>query len=181
MEQSDDGTVDSRERARALKRKRKRGAFHVFVSYNLGQDGGFLAPQPADGDSGSWWFSGPLLSVSNAVHFGAWSASARAPILHLWFNFSFLAWFLPYFPFKFFCLLPQLPKEYLSLLQTRAPSNISEIISPRKTWTITWTLSWFLSCHAWRLIVRLSSNLDLKSSSSGNKEIRNFKLNGLLV
>ena len=30
------------------------------------------------------------------------------------------------------------------------------------------------------LIVRLSSNLDLKSSSSGNKEIRNFKLNGLL-
>lgn len=64
-----------------------------------------------------------------------------------------------------FCLSPPLPKEYLSVLQNRALHQVPPIFTPESPDLSSRVLSWFphlrILCRARRLILRLSSNLDL--------------------
>lgn len=90
------------------------------------------------------------------------------PVLHL-----------VYYPCSFsrlqFCLSPQLPKEYLSVLQNRALHQVSpNFYTPGGPDLSSRILSWFsylrILCRARRLILRLSSNLDLNPGAVALKE-----------
>lgn len=104
--------------------------------------------------SGVWFDALVLLSVVTVVHLVYPSCS-----------FSRLQ----------FCLSPQLPKEYLSVLQNRAlhqvPPNIytPKVLTCRHGSCLGFPYPRIL-CHARRLILRLSSNLDLNPGAVAIKE-----------